>query len=33
MLKRVAKKIKVWVLVGTPLMVAAIIPGCPLLPN
>jgi hypothetical protein len=32
MLKQIAKKWKIWMLVGTPVMVAAIIPGCPLLP-
>jgi hypothetical protein len=32
MLKRLAKKISIWMLVGSPVMVAAIIPGCPLLP-
>ena len=32
MLKQMAKKWRIWMLVGTPVMVAAIIPGCPLLP-
>jgi hypothetical protein len=29
---KLTKKISRWMLIATPLMVAAIIPGCPLLP-
>lgn len=33
MLKRIAKRFTFWLIVGTPMVAAAIIPGCPLLPS